>query len=371
MKRIAQVNLNDSGGAFALMYHVQKELREDVIFDYYTIHAFSDIETIRSIREMKGKIMEDSAGSRLGAHLKLPFIFYKRMKKSRYEVIHIHSDTAWKLSMYAIPAKLAGIKKIIVHSHSSGINGDYQKLKYFCHCIMKPILPFFADELVTCSKAAAEWMFPKKYQSRVCFIKNGVKTEKFRFTKENRKKYREKLGVKDDEILIGTVGDLSFPKNPYYLMEVFYALYRKDSRYKLIFIGDGEDASLVQQWAREKIGYENLIFYGKTPDVGSLLSAMDFYLMPSRFEGFPVSAVEAQVNGLPCILSDYITREVRMSDNCVFWSIEEKPDEWADRLYQWKSGFNEEMRQGGYQTALEQDLDISRTAERILQLYNV
>lgn len=370
MMRIAQVNLNDSGGAFALMYHVQKELQDYVIFDYYTIHAFSDIEAVKNIQKMGGKITQDLAASRLSAHLKLPFIFYKRMKKEQYEVIHIHSDTAWKLSMYAIPAKLAGIKKIIVHSHSSGINGDYQTLKYLCHCLMKPVLPYFADKFVTCSKAATEWMFPKKYQSQVCFIKNGVKTRKFCFSSENRRKYREELGVKDDEILLGTVGDFSFQKNPYYLMEVFYALYRKNPKYKLIFIGNGENAHLVHEWAKEKKGYENLIFYGKSSYVGDLLSAMDFYLMPSRFEGFPVSAVEAQVNGLPCILSDYITKEVRISDSCVFWSIEEKPDVWADRLHFWKSGFNEENRKRGYRSALEQGFDISQTAERMLQLYN-
>ncbi len=369
MTRIAQVNLNDSGGAFALMYHVQKELQGKVVFDYYTIHAFSDTETVRSIRSMNGNITEDLAGSRLSAHLKLPFMFYKRMKKSPYEVVHIHSDTAWKLSVYAIPARLAGIRKIIVHSHSSGINGDHQKLKYVCHCLMKPVLPYFADELVTCSKAATKWMFPKKYHSQVRFIKNGVQTEIFRFSKENRKKYREELGVKDQEILLGTVGDLSFQKNPHYLIEVFCALYSRNPQYKLIFIGDGEEARLVREWAKEKRGYENLIFYGKTSHVGGLLSAMDFYLMPSRFEGFPVSAVEAQINGLPCILSDSITKEVRMSDHCVFWSIEEKPDEWAERLYQWKAGLHEEIRKKGYQAAWEQGFDISRTAERILQLY--
>lgn len=212
MMRIAQVNLNDSGGAFALMYQVQKELNGRVIFDYYTIHAFSNSEIVKDIQEMGGRIFEDIAGTRLLSHLKLPFVFYKRMKKAQYEVIHIHSDSAWKLSMYAIPAKLAGIKRIIVHSHSSGINGDHQKLKYVCHCIMKPILPCFADEFVSCSKIATKWMFPEKCKSKVCFIKNGIKTKDFRFDEGNRKKYRNELGVNEGEVLLGTIGDLSFQK---------------------------------------------------------------------------------------------------------------------------------------------------------------
>lgn len=263
MQRIAQVNLNDSGGAFALMYQVQKELKGRIIFDYYTIHAFSNPEIIKNIREMGGKIIEDSADTRILAHLRLPFVFYKRMKKAQYEVIHIHSDTAWKLSMYAIPAKLAGIKKIIVHSHSGGINGDHQKLKYLCHCLMKPILPFFVDKFVTCSKIATEWMFPKKYYSKVCFIKNGIKTEDFRFDEESRRKYRNELGIKDDEIVLGTVGDLSYQKNPHYLIDVFSALYRKNSKYKLIFIGGGAHVFSVKKWARRKRGMEILFFMEK------------------------------------------------------------------------------------------------------------
>lgn len=369
MRRIAQVNLNDSGGAFALMYQVQKELNGRVIFDYYTIHAFSNLDTINCIRKMGGKIVEDLAGTRLFAHLKLPFVFYNRMKKEHYEIIHIHSDTAWKLSMYAIPARLAGIKKIIVHSHSSGINGDHQKLKYLCHRLMKSVLPYFADEYVSCSKIATEWMFPRKYQSKVRFIKNGIKTKNFRFNEDNRKKYRNELGVKDNEILLGTIGDLSFQKNPHYLIEVFSVLYSRNPNYKLIFIGGGNQELSIKGWAREKAGYGNIIFYGKTSHVGSLLSAIDIYVMPSRFEGFPVSAVEAQVNGVPCVLSDYITDEVRMSENCFFWNIEEKPDEWAKKLCEFNMNFEEKFRKKGYQTALEKGFDISYTTEQIMKLY--
>lgn len=143
MKRVAQVSLNDDGGAFALMYQVQKELNGRVIFDYYTIVPFSNNEIKASINEMNGKIYEMNSPSRLLGHFKLPLWFYKSMKKEKYEVIHIHSDSAWKIILYAIPAKLAGIKKVIVHSHSSDVNGDHRKLKLIFHKIMKPILPFF------------------------------------------------------------------------------------------------------------------------------------------------------------------------------------------------------------------------------------
>lgn len=354
------------------MYQIQEELNGRVIFDYYSIEPFSNVEIIKHIQKMGGRIIDDSSPGRLIKHIKLPVLFYRRMKKEKYGIIHIHSDTAWKLSMYAIPARLAGIKNIIIHSHSSGINGDHQKLKFICHVLMKQILPYFADEYLTCSQKAAEWMYPKRYIPHSRFIRNGVKADKFRFNEENRKLNRKKLNIKDDEILIGTTGDYSFPKNPYYLINVFLQLYKRNNKYKLIFIGDGKCRTSVEEWAKDKPGYENMIFYGKTSEVGGLLSALDIYIMPSRFEGFPVSAVEAQVNGIECILSDCITSETAVLESCVFWNIEDNPGDWAERLSNCNIGnYVKEKREQGYEIAVQRGYDISQTAETVFQLYSM
>lgn len=369
MKRIAQVNLNDSGGAFNLMYQVQKELNGRVIFDYFTIHPFTNDEIIRDINNMGGRIVEDMASTRLMAHIKLPFTFYKKMRKEKYDIIHIHSDTAWKLSIYAIPAKLAGVKKVIVHSHSSGINGDHKVLKKLCHYAMKPVLPYFADVLCTCSDFATGWMYPLKCKKGVQSIKNGIKTENFRFSEEKRKMYRRELGLKDQEILIGTTGNLSYLKNPEYLIETFSAMYQQDMKYKLIFIGDGPDAENVAERARKIKGYDNIIFYGNTFDVGGMLSALDMFIMPSRAEGFPISAVEAQTNGLFCILSSCITKEVAFSRKCVFWPIEEPPYIWANKLVNYSINDLLSDRENGCILAQDKGFDIRQTAETVLGLY--
>lgn len=369
MKRIAQVNLNDSGGAFNLMYQVQKELNGKVIFDYYTVHPFTKDEIIRDINNMGGRIVEVKASSRLLAHIKLPFVFYKIMRKEKYGIIHIHSDMAWKLSLYAIPAKLAGVKKVIVHSHSSGINGDHKALKKICHYLMKPALPYFADVLCTCSDFATGWMYPSKYKKGVQLIKNGVKTKNFRFSEEKRKTYRKELGLKDKEVLIGTTGNLSYLKNPKYLIEVFSAMYQQDTKYKLIFIGDGPDAEDVAEQARKIKGYENIIFYGNTFDVGGMLSALDIFIMPSRAEGFPISAVEAQTNGLFCILSSCITKEVDFSDKCVYWTIEDPPDVWADKMMNYNINDLLSDRENGWILAQDKGFDIRQTAETVFGLY--
>lgn len=368
IRRIAQVNLNDSGGAFSLMFQIGQELQGQFVFDYYTIMPFMKQEIVGKIQEMGGKIIEDTASTRFLAHLKLPFAFYRRMKKASYDVIHIHSDMAWKLALYAIPARIAGVKKIIVHSHSSGINGDHRGIKKVCHLLMKPILPCFADVMCSCSELATAWMYPKRYHNQVHFIKNGVKTENYRYSEQDRNTIRKRLGINEGEILIGCTGNLSFQKNPEYLIMVVSILCQKDSRYKLLFIGDGADASRIKALAKEQPKQENILFCGNATNVGALLSALDIFALPSRFEGFPVSAVEAQVSGLPCVLSDRITHGVAFRRDCVFWSINEAPEEWARKLFNIRINTNE--REKAYLEALQQGFDISQTAVTVSKLYS-
>lgn len=125
----------------------------------------------------------------------------------------------------------------------------------------------------------------------------------------------------------------------------------------------------VKEWAQEMMGYENIIFYGTTSHVGGMLSAIDIYIMPSRFEGFPVSAVEAQVNGLLCVLSDYITDEVKMSEKCNFWSIDNGAEEWAKKLSVYNAELETKVRKKGYQIAIDGGFDIAETAKKMFQLY--
>lgn len=316
-----------------MMFQAQKELSGKVVFDYYTMGSFESDSVIASIRDMGGKIKEENVrNNRLVGHILLPFLFYKYLKLSDYEIIHVHADTAWKLLLFAIPAKHAGVKKVIVHSHSSNISGDFRWLKFLCHKVAKPVLPIYADELLGCSDKAIEWMYPRKYQYKVTKIHNGIDSEKFSFDFNCRVMKREELGIEKDEIVIGTVGDFSYAKNPLALLRIFKKIISIHENYKLVYVGDGAYRKNIEEFAKKLDICDKVVFTGKCNELKCIYSAMDIFVLTSRFEGLPVSAIEAQSNGLYCVLSDNITEEVDICGRCTFADVNDS-EQWVDIIH--------------------------------------
>ena len=64
-----------------------------------------------------------------------------------------------------------------------------------------------------------------------------------------------------------------------------------------------------------------------------MMHTFDVFLMPSHFEGNPVTLVEAQAAGLPCVITDNITDEIDMGLGLIKkCSLTEKPEVWADLI---------------------------------------
>ena len=78
-----------------------------------------------------------------------------------------------------------------------------------------------------------------------------------------------------------------------------------------------------------------MILAGTRNDVPACMAAMDLLLLPSLFEGLPVSMIEAQAAGIPCLISDTITKEVEVTSNLISYEpIDEDPRLWAERAVQ-------------------------------------
>lgn len=366
LRRVLQVNIDDTGGAFALVYQVQKIIHNKIIFDYYTIDRFRHMDIIDDIKNMGGSIFEEHLRqNRLVGFFKTPFRFYSFLKTHQYEVVHIHSDKSWKLLLYALPAKVSKVKKIIVHSHSSGINGDYKLFAYVAHLLGRLIIPLLNLTYVSCSSEATKWMYVKRIRHRVYVIKNGVDLRRFSFSEKRRTKIREMIGVGENEVLIGTVGDFSYQKNPELLLNYFRHLYQKTSMYKLIFVGDGENKYKYMEMASEIGIRDRVIFYGRTLSTEELYDAMDIFTLTSRFEGLPVSAVEAQASGLKCVLSDVISKDTEILGDCEFFSNEKQ---WNRSVKNFK-GNSIGRRAMCVQIVKDKGFDINYTSIQFMSLY--
>ena len=231
---------------------------------------------------------------------------------------------------FLVYAKKYGIPLRVIHSHNSKWN--WEKWKYFLHIFNKKRLAKVATHYFACSNLAADYLFDKNIRNQVSIIPNAIEVEQFTFSENDRIQLREKLGWKDCKI-IGNIGRLNPQKNQLFLIDVFAEAYKKDSRLRLIILG--KDSELKSQ-IEEKIyglGLEDIVLLpGSQTNIKAWLSAMDLFMLPSIFEGLPLSALEAQANGLPVLVSDVITTELNITNNVEYLSLKETTENWAMKI---------------------------------------
>lgn len=299
-----------TGGAYVLIRRIEELLSsQGVVFDYLTMRNFDEKEPLMPCRGSK-QYNASLRKNRLVGHIKLPFYVYKVVKENKYKIIHINSEMSWKMLLYAIPSRIAGAEHIILHAHSTGIDGDHKFVKRICQILAAPFMRFYGDQLLACSDEAAEYVFGKKLCSERGYkvIKNGIDINKFKFDELQRTSIREELGVRDDELLIGNTSRIAYPKNPLFLAEVFFELNKKIPNSKLLFVGGGDEKyiKLVQGYVKAHDLKDKVIFLGHLDSVAPYLSALDVFVFPSLFEGLGISLIEAQAAGLPCVISDKV-----------------------------------------------------------------
>ena len=163
-------------------------------------------------------------------------------------------------------------------------------------------------------------------------INNAIDAAAYAYDPIKRQKIRRQLGF-ENEFTIGHVGRFNQPKNHPFLLNIFAALLKKEPNAVLLLVGGGEDMPKIQAKA-EALGIaEHVRFLGIRSDVAGLMQAMDVFVFPSLYEGLPVTMVEAQAAGLPCIISDKVPPECILTEGLVdIMTLSASPEAWAEKI---------------------------------------
>lgn len=240
----------------------------------------------------------------------------KIINNNNFDVIHVNGNSS-TMTLELFAAKLAGCKCRISHSHNTVTE------HIFIHRLLYPLFNLLTTDRMACSDAAGKWL----YQNKQFFvIKNGVDINNYIPTSEIRTKLRKKLNLKSSDILLGNIGYFNLQKNQKFLIPIMQKL---DKKFKLILIGDGLLKEEVQSLVEQNNLQSRIIFAGNINNVNEYLSALDIFLMPSKFEGLPFALVEAQASGLPCIISNKISHEADLTGNVQFLSLSDS-DKWIN-----------------------------------------
>jgi glycosyltransferase involved in cell wall biosynthesis len=199
---------------------------------------------------------------------------------------------------------------------------------------------------IACSEAAGEFLFRSKPYT---VLKNAIDCDAYRYDEALRDQVRRREGIPEGCLVIGNVGRFSQQKNQTCLIDLFAAVKEKEPNSVLWLVGDGELRPQIEDkirehglrlWAWDDPGQPeqpkpaelyDVRMFGMTDQARELYQAMDVLVMPSLYEGLPMVGVEAQASGLPCVLSDAITREVDIAE-AVYLPLTADAKTWADAI---------------------------------------
>lgn len=278
-----------------------------------------------------------------------------------WSIVHAHHTSP--AALYLSVARARGLKTI-AHSHTAGRDASTRgRLKVLTRWPLR----YISHVKAGCSQEAIRWMFGRHIVENAHMVPNSILSEAFAFSPEGRARIRDEFGLGED-LVVGHVGRLTAPKNHLRLLEIFaeFSKLRADSR--LLLVGDGALRKRLEHRAQELQIRSKVKFAGSRSDVRDLLSAMDIMLFPSLYEGLPTSVVEAQANGLPCLVSTAVTPEVGLTESVQFLSLSHTNHIWAERLQRTQIGVD---RARGPAAVAAAGYDINSAIERVLALYGV
>ena len=327
--RILQVvtNLN-CGGLETMLMNLYRVIDRDKIQFDFMVHRAEEGAYESEILSLGGHIyrLPPISPRNLPQYMSELKRFFARHPE--YRVVHAHLDTLSSLVLRA--AKNAGVTCRISHSHSSRHTIDAKlPFKLLSRALLKP----YCTHFFACSKVAGDWLFGRQIRTpeKLHVIPNAINIDSFAFSAEKRTEVRNNNGLSEKWVL-GHVGNFTYPKNHTLLINFFHTLHQRNPEALLLLVGDGSLRSEMEQKAKSLNLGTAVRFLGTRRDIPDLLPAIDVFVFPSLFEGLPVTVIEAQASGLPCVLSDTITRECDVTGNVRFLPLAAGAEAWAEEI---------------------------------------
>lgn len=328
--RILIVGLSSNrGGVESYIMNMVKHFSRD-LFEFYFPRNGAEETYGDAICSLGGHFVEVPKGRGI-RFLQHYAGWWKVLRQYRFDVIYWNDCSIVSLDVLRM-ARWIGVPVRVFHAHSTSMDAPLFGLRRWIEQKNFRNLPCIANLLLACSETAAQWMF--RAGARYQVVPNALDVSRYQFSGGVRAKKRNELGVSDRHV-IGFVGRLTPQKHPEFYVQVAAALCRQSSRCFLIMAGAGDLESEVRQVA-EGLGLtpSQFLMLGARSDVPELLQAVDCLVMPSRYEGLPMTLVEAQASGLPCVVSDAISRECDLTGDVTFLSLKDPVEHWADVILQ-------------------------------------
>lgn len=288
-KKIVHVVEAFGGGIYTFLV----DLLNDMIKDYdITVIYSKRSQTPENFKEhfdSKIKFIESKYMSRSISFKDIKALFEIKniIKDEKPDIVHCHSSKAGLLTRVAINTKK--IKTFYTPHGYSFLMKDSSKLKRIIYKAIEKVGSMNRSTIVACSKGEYEESI--KLTKRATYVSNGVNLK-------HLKKYipEDIKDIDNENLTIVTTGRVSYQKNPM----LFNKIAEKFTNIKFIWVGTGELEKELISPNIEVTGWKN------KKELMQILNESDVFILPSLWEGLPISLLEAMALKKPCIVSNVI-----------------------------------------------------------------
>lgn len=359
MKKILMVvHEMNRGGVENFIMNLYRVIDRDVIQFDFVAHTDKKCDFDEEIEELGGTIYH-CPDYRIVNH-----ITYCKWWKDffvshpEYKIVHSHLDSSANIHL-----RIAKKHNRVTIAHSHSISEGFG-IRALVKSIIKTGFNGCSDYKFACSSEAARWLYGNK-ANEATIIKNGIDSIKYVYNEKTRNELRKKWNISEDEIVLGHIGRLDKNKNQTFILDILKELNKLGISSTFVSAGKGEELDSLLNKV-EKLGLkEKVLFLGLRNDIPKILQAFDVFVMPSVYEGLGIAAIEAQASGLKCILSDSIPCDTEITDNVEFFSLDESPKMWAEKISEMltydRTNTSEKIKKAGY--------DIMTTAQQLTDFY--
>ena len=279
------------------------------------------------------------------------------MKKSNYDVVHINLIDRYA---YACVKIMKNKAKIIYHVHNPFSKTKIGILSEILNnrCIKD------SDLLLASSECAGKSMFKK---NKFIVLNNSIDVKLYKFDLKKRNNLREKLKIKENDVLIGTVARMSEQKNPFFALKIIECCIEEKSNIRYLWIGKGElDEKIESYVENSKILKDRFIWIKNVDLIQEYYFAMDGFILPSLYEGLGIVAIEAQAAGVSTIVSNNVPQETDVTDLIKYIELDDI-QEWKKTILEIENKLN--LREKYNNIIKESVFNIDNTNNDLYELY--
>ena len=318
LKVLHVVGAMNMGGTETMLMNVFRSInRNEIQFDfvsYSSNKAYYDDEILK----LGGRIFHLNKTTSVKQLMKVI------KENGPYDVIHSH--TLFHCGIANLAGKLAGIPVRIAHAHTTLDNQSSVIRRTYIN-LMRQVIHFSSTNLLSCSQEAGKYLFGDN--KRYLYLPNLIDYSKFMMIDKVTVSSFKKQYHLENRYVIGHIGRFTEAKNHIFMINLMEKIVQINSNAYLVLVGEGSLKTDIEFLVKEKNLENHVLFLGLREDISTILHCFDVFLFPSIFEGLGLVLLEAQMCGVPCIVSEAIQPEadlglglmsqLRLTDNLDLW----------------------------------------------------